>query len=474
MSAPASSAPVPSKSTAVSYWSVVLGQLRKNRVAMTAWGMVKALVVVATAAPLLALNVPFLVRDGSGFSAPLLAAMFDRFLFPNGVDVFFNLLLVAAPVWTVGATLGRVVGARRGEGRGPSLGETVWAALCALVVVYVLAGLLLGARTAALLSVVVGGVGGALAFHTMRTPASRRAPARRLALVGTLVTFLAALFALNGPLRDTSPLRDWGAHAGSISASGEGWALFPPVRFHPDNVGELGQAPALRSLRRPDGVNLLGCDLNGRDVAARLLYGTRISLTIGLVAVAIYITIGVILGSLAGYYRGKTDLLIMRLVEVMICFPTMFLLLTIVAIFESRSIFLIMSAIGLVGWPGVTRLVRGEFLRQRNLDYVTAAKALGLPERRVIFGHLLPNCVGPVLVSATFGIAGAILAESGLAFLGLGDTTAPSWGQMLSSGRSEGQWHLIVAPGFAIFFVVTVFNLLGEGLRDALDPKLRR
>jgi peptide/nickel transport system permease protein len=251
-------------------------------------------------------------------------------------------------------------------------------------------------------------------------------------------------------------------------------AVFPPVHFHPDNVGELGGAPASRSLKRPDGDNLLGCDLNGRDVAARLLYGTRISLTIGLVAVAIYVTIGVILGSLAGYYRGRVDLWISRLVEVMICFPTMFLLLTIVAIFESRSIFLIMAAIGLVGWPGVTRLVRGEFLRQSSLDYVTAAKALGLPERRVIFGHLLPNCVGPVLVSATFGIAGAILTESGLAFLGLGDTTAASWGQMLNSGRSEGQWHLIVAPGFAIFFVVTVFNLLGEGLRDALDPKLRR
>jgi peptide/nickel transport system permease protein len=158
----------------------------------------------------------------------------------------------------------------------------------------------------------------------------------------------------------------------------------------------------------------------------------------------------------------------------MICFPTLFLLLTIIAVFDTRSIFLIMAAIGLVGWPGVSRLVRGEFLRQRGLDYVVAAKAQGIRERRIIFRHVLPNCLGPVLVSATFGIASAILVESSLAFLGLGDTNVASWGQMLSSGRDSMMWHLILAPGFAIFFVVTIFNLVGEGLRDALDPKLRR
>ena len=133
-----------------------------------------------------------------------------------------------------------------------------------------------------------------------------------------------------------------------------------------------------------------------------------------------------------------------------------------------------MFAIGFVGWPGVSRLVRGEFLRQRNLDYVVAAKSMGIPERKIIFGHVLPNCIGPVLVSATFGVASAILTESGIAFLGLGDPNAASWGEMLTKGRESMQWHLILAPGFAIFFVVTVFNLLGEGLRDALDPKLRR
>jgi peptide/nickel transport system permease protein len=180
-----------------------------------------------------------------------------------------------------------------------------------------------------------------------------------------------------------------------------------------------------------------------------------------------------VLGSLAGYYGGKTDLLIMRLVEVMICFPTLFLILTIIAVF-GRSIFLIMAAIGFVGWPNVARLVRAEFLRQRSLDYVTAALAQGIPQRRVIFRHVLPNCLGPVLVSATFGIAGAILIESSLAFLGLGDPMAVSWGEMLTKGRISQEWHLILAPGMAIFFVVLVFNLLGEGLRDALDPKLRR
>jgi peptide/nickel transport system permease protein len=308
--------------------------------------------------------------------------------------------------------------------------------------------------------------------------------------VGVAGLFLVAFSLEMGPWKSTRPIVDWLAKAEVLTPDAAavarwdqeksgpkpvlGWAAFPPCRFHPDNVGEGGAAPASRSLKRPAWPNLLGCDMNGRDVLARLLFGTRISLTIGLVAVAIFIAIGCVLGSLAGYYGRKTDLAVMRLVEVMLCFPQIFLILTIVAVFETRSIFLIMGVIGVVGWPGVTRLVRAEFLRNRNLDYVVAARALGVPERRVIFGHVFPNCLGPVLVSATFGIASAILTESGLAFLGLGDSTAVSWGQMLNSGRSEGQWHLIYAPGAAIFFVVVVFNLLGEGLRDALDPKLRR
>lgn len=498
---------------AVSYWSVVATQLRKNHVSMYAWAVVQGMVVVAMAAPLISMNVPLVSHGPRGTSAPLLSTLFDRFLYAGGVDVFFNLLLLLAPCWTIGRWLGerrppvaerpaprlrpttlviaawatvfvgRIAGSAWGFGAGLPVGLLVGGGVILLrtpvvpivaFLAYLLFGALTGARLVGTVLLMAGVPGALLLFWARsRAPATRsRAAVRaRFALV---LLFLGTFGWLLGPGRDTAPVVDYTAQAATERAAGTGWAVFPPVRFHPDNVGEGGQAPAARSLAKPSAQNVLGCDQNGRDVVARLVFGSRFSLTIGLVAVAILISIGIILGSLAGYYQGKVDLLIMRLVEVMICFPTMFLLLTIVAIFDSRSIFLIMGAIGLVGWPGVTRLVRAEFLRQRGLDYVTAARSQGIPQRKIIFGHVLPNCMGPVLVSATFGIASAILTESGLAFLGLGDTTAPSWGQMLNAGRSAEQWHLILAPGAAIFLVVTVFNLLGEGVRDALDPKLRR
>jgi peptide/nickel transport system permease protein len=218
----------------------------------------------------------------------------------------------------------------------------------------------------------------------------------------------------------------------------------------------------------------LGTDKEGRDVFVRMIYGTRISMAIGVVAVSIYVTIGIILGSMAGYFGGRADLWISRFIEVMICFPSFFLILTVVSFIEKKSIFHIMIVIGITSWTGVARLVRAEFLKLKNMDYVQAAIALGMSKTRIMFGHILPNAMGPVLVSATFGIASSILTESSLAFLGLGDPSAPSWGGLLNVGREEGKLWLILAPGIAIFFVVFIFNLVGEALRDALDPRLRQ
>jgi peptide/nickel transport system permease protein len=170
-------------------------------------------------------------------------------------------------------------------------------------------------------------------------------------------------------------------------------------------------------------------------------------------------------------------MLISRLIEIVMCFPTFFLILALLSIITTRSILIIMLLIGLTGWTGIARLVRGEVLRQRSLDYVAAAVALGAGSGRIIFRHVLPNAVAPVLVSITFGVAGAILTESGLAFLGLGvdPTSTASWGELLYQAR-EGpllHWWLVLFPGFAIFFTVTTYNLVGEGLRDAMDPRLR-
>ena len=245
-------------------------------------------------------------------------------------------------------------------------------------------------------------------------------------------------------------------------------AVFPLLKYmHDESEPAVSVAP-------PSWTHWLGTDKEGRDVFTRMIYGTRISMSIGVVAVSIYVLIGILLGSTAGYFGGAVDLWITRLIEIMLCFPSFFLILTVVSFIEKKTIFHIMLIIGLTRWTGVARLVRAEFLKLRNMDYVQAAIALGLNRTRIMFGHVLPNAMAPVLVSATFGIAAAILTESSLSFLGLGDPSAPSWGEMLNVGRVEGKLWLILSPGIAIFFVVSVFNLVGEALRDALDPRLRK
>jgi peptide/nickel transport system permease protein len=227
---------------------------------------------------------------------------------------------------------------------------------------------------------------------------------------------------------------------------------------------------------------LLGTDELGRDVFARMLQGSFVSLSIGFIAVGISILIGVALGGLAGFYGNmklgfvSVDTLIMRFTDVMLCFPTFFLILTVVALLPP-SIYNIMIVIGLTSWMGTTRFVRAEFLALREQDFVVAAQALGLPERRIIFRHMVPNAIAPVLVSATIGVASAILTESGLSFLGLGVRPPyATWGNILADGKDfifDAPW-LFFIPGFAILIVVLAFNLVGEGLREALNPKLRR
>ena len=266
------------------------------------------------------------------------------------------------------------------------------------------------------------------------------------------------------------------------------WAIWPVVPYGLDEIdldakylkpgtsssGDI-QRRARGSLRPWQQPHWLGTDGIGRDITSRMIWGGRVSMAVGIVAVSIYITIGIIVGSLAGYFRGFWDLLISRIIEIVICFPSFFLILTIVA-FVGPSIFNIMLVIGFTAWTGVARLVRGEFLRLGQQEFVLAGRALGYSAPRIIFRHVLPNALAPVLVSATFGIAGAILTESALSFLGFGITVPrPSWGGILSSGRDaifRAPW-LIYFPGIAIFLTITAYNLVGEALRDASDPRLR-
>lgn len=225
----------------------------------------------------------------------------------------------------------------------------------------------------------------------------------------------------------------------------------------------------------PSGTHLLGTDRLGRDIWARLVYGGRVSLSVGVVAVSISTVIALVLGSLAGYYGRWVDMLIMRLTDVMMVFPGLILVMVVVSLI-GPSIYNVMAVIGFLSWPGTARLLRGQILSVREWDFVTAARCSGVPDRRIMFRHILPNALAPLLVAATFGVAGAILTEAGLSYLGLGVLPpAPSWGNMLNGAQSirilENFWWLWLPPGLAIFVTVLAINFVGDGLRDALDPR---
>lgn len=270
----------------------------------------------------------------------------------------------------------------------------------------------------------------------------KRLLANRLAVAGALVVGVLVAVAALAPL--IAPHDPYDVDVTAI--------LLPPSLEHPFGTDELG-----------------------RDVFSRMVYGARVSLEVGFVAAGLATLVGVLLGALAGYYGGKVEALIMRFTDMMLCFPTFFLILAVIALLEP-SIVNIMAVIGLTSWMGVARLVRAEFLTLKERDYVIAARSLGASDARIIFRHILPNSLAPVLVALTLGVAGAILTESGLSFLGLGvQPPLASWGNILNQGKAniEIAWWLSLFPGLAILVTVLGYNLLGEGIRDALDPRLR-
>lgn len=249
------------------------------------------------------------------------------------------------------------------------------------------------------------------------------------------------------------------------------FAVFAPlICFHDPLEPDMRNVLAPPSFTHP-----LGTDTMGRDVFSRLVYGSRVSILVGFVSVGIATIIGVAIGSISGYYGGLVDEVLMRLVDVMMCFPTFFLILAIISLLEP-SILNIMAVIGLTSWMGVARLVRAEVMSIKSKEYVMSAKALGLPKHTIIVRHILPNALAPVYVVATLGVGGAILTESALSFLGIGvQPPTPSWGNILMQAKDniEIAWWLSLFPGLAIFITVFGFNLLGEGLRDLTDPKKR-
>jgi peptide/nickel transport system permease protein len=270
----------------------------------------------------------------------------------------------------------------------------------------------------------------------------RRITRHRLALVGLIILIPMFLFAVLAPF--VSP--------------------HDPVEPDLKNI-----------LTEPSVSHPFGTDTLGRDVFSRVVYGSRISLLVGFVSVGIATLIGLLIGAVSGYYGGIIDEAVMRFVDLMMCFPTFFLILAVIALLEP-SIWNIMIVIGLTNWMGIARLVRAEILSLKSKEFVMAAKAQGFSESRIILRHVLPNALSPVYVVATLGIGGAILTESALSFLGIGvQPPTPSWGNILTQAKDniEVAWWLSLYPGLAIFFTVMGYNLLGEGLRDVFDPRRR-
>lgn len=272
----------------------------------------------------------------------------------------------------------------------------------------------------------------------------KRLKKNRLAVIGMINVIILSMVAIFAPY-----LAPYNPYEGDLKHD----YLKPPSREHP-----------------------FGTDLVARDVLSRVIYGTRISLMVGILARSVSLLIGITLGAIAGYYGGIIDNIIMRLADVMFAFPSLLLAIAISVAMGEPNLYTTFLALGIVGWAGMARLVRGQVLSIREHEYIQAARALGVPDFRIIFRHILPNTLAPIIVSATIGIAGAIMGEATLSFLGLGiQPPNPSWGSMMSIGRDylrSAPW-LTIYPGIAIAITVFSFNLLGDGLRDALDPRLK-
>ena len=291
----------------------------------------------------------------------------------------------------------------------------------------------------------------------------RRQFPRRI-LCGAAALLLLLPFAAARPKLDKTDYRLAAAESGER-------AVFAPIPYGPFEI-------IAKPYQKPSREHWLGTDEVGRDVASRMIYGARASLAVGLFATAIALVIGTLVGLMAGYYRGWFDLAVMRLVEILLCFPTFLLLLILMSILKDRkfeqSILVVIAVIGLTGWIGLTFLVRGEVLKQRALSYIQSCEVVGISAWRTMTVHLLPNITGPILISFTFGVAGAILAESGLSFLGFGvQPPTASWGGLLRQAFDNPleYWHLTLFPGIALFIAVLAFNFTGEGLRKALFPR---
>ncbi len=454
------------------YFDVVWKQLRKNRMAVRMLWVVAALLLVGIFAPLIASNQPLWFREKDGtLHFPWWVMLFNP---ETEIDLIFNLALLAFFPWLAGSLyFNRTWKARGAPGR-----RRVARVVVAIFALLAFASMLVYSvrlsspefRFVLKCILIALGIGSGVVLSRRETLP------KAMAASGGLLLLIVVFFFVGIPANKYFS-RDF--RRDQQEGRGSGTYTFIPYGPFEVDLDTVYKKPFFRKQTAParyrDGdLHLMGTDDSGRDVLVRLVYGTRISITIGIVAVSIYLTIGVCIGAIAGYFGGRIDMIISRVIEIVLLFPSFFLILTLVALI-GPSIYIIMVVIGLTGWPTVARLTRGEFLKQRSIDYVAAARGLGAPDSRVIFRHILPNALSPAFVSAPFGIAGAIVTEATLSVLGFGARPpAPSWGAILNlSVQNYDQWWFTVFAGFSIFITMTVFNVVGNGLRDAMDPRLK-
>ncbi|NJN14728.1 MAG: ABC transporter permease subunit [Planctomycetes bacterium] len=443
------------------YAQIVLRQFRRNRTALLGFWCVIAIFSLALLAPLLASSSPFVLKVGDGPTEyPWFRDLFDQNIFPSGVDLFFNLLLALMPLLMAGWFLLR---GYRGIFLKCAAGSFLWLFFSVAgppgivespigeVLFFPQHGLRYSTQKRNYLEIRAPELMPLLArqrvaYFESQADEAREQLARqrdRAAAPGLTadqkINFEIMVGAAEDRLgKEERQLALWQgkqeeADALAADPARRVRALMAPIGYHHDDNDEerITERPTFSGWGKG---HFLGTDTNGRDVLARILYGTRVSMTIGVLAVALYCTIGTILGSLMGYFGGWVDMLGGRIVEVMICFPTLPFILILVGVTGSKNIFMIMAAIGLISWTGVARLIRGQFLSERSLDYVVAAQSLGIPNRRIVFRHVLPNAIHPMFVSATFGVASAILLESSLAFSASGIPSSPPGASSCSRG----------------------------------------
>ncbi len=415
------------------YLDIVWKQFRKNRRAVAALWLLIAIFLIALPAPLIGSNQPLVFHDGEKTVYPWFHALFHP---ATIVDYPFNMGLLGFFPWAIGALVWNVVAKKRGV---PGRRRVIGAVVGFLVLTTLICIVFLNPKWC---------------------------PSNKF----TQVNFLQDEFEHPEKYKGTYVLIPFGPQESDLAAR-----RLPPLDHKPQEEWKEAN----------DGfVHLLGTDTSGRDVLVQLVYGSRIALTVGIIAVSIYVTIGVVLGALAGYFGGRVDMVISRLIEIVLLFPSFFLILTIVGLvgqqlkntgIEGVKIYVIMLVIGITNWPTIARLIRGEVLKQRAMEYTLSARSLGAGDARIIFRHILPNAIAPALVTIPFGIANAIVVEAGLSLLGVGlSPPTPSWGYLLQiASGNYAMWWLVVFPSAAIFITVTVFNLVGSGLRDAMDPRLR-